>query len=196
MASSSLETAPHPLCTQCGRAARELDEGKKMSRCTACKTVHYCSAEHQKENWKMHKPACASVSSSKPYNVHIDVDRQMTDNSPWCKPLLDSLTIPFGLIVEAEAADLRAKIRSYIEQGGRFILGGPIANYLSLNLVDTMFSDLGASWKYSGYHRTTQSLNLAHRVALYQNLPGDSRQGGFAFVLLDEERLPQGRPQR
>lgn len=33
-------------------------KGKKMKRCSACKTVTYCSAECQREHWPFHKPMC------------------------------------------------------------------------------------------------------------------------------------------
>ncbi|BGP13294.1 hypothetical protein JCM10213_004936 [Rhodosporidiobolus nylandii] len=186
-------------CTQCGHKASGLSGAAQMNRCSACKAVFYCSAEHQ----KVHKPACASRSTSKPYILHIDFHRETTDSAPWCKPLLDSLSLPFsrtyaiatspaqalnvlahpiapkcilctsGEIADVECAELRSQLRKYIEHGGRLVLGGPIANFLHLGKVNSMFADFGApEWAYAGYHRTTHSLNAGH--PLYAALPGSS----------------------
>ncbi|GAA5826322.1 hypothetical protein JCM11251_007253 [Rhodosporidiobolus azoricus] len=175
----------------------------KILRCTACKAVCYCSAEHQKANWKVHKPACAGIASAKPYIVHIDFEREITDHAPWCKPLLDSISIPFSRtyalvtkpaqlmsvldhpippksilctsadLAESAHGDLRAKLRGYIENGGRLVLGGPMPNYLTTEAMETLYTDFGApTWKRGGYFRTTHTLNLGH--PLYQALAGDS----------------------
>lgn len=37
-------------CAVCDKESR--------TRCAACSGVFYCSAEHQKEDWKKHKPIC------------------------------------------------------------------------------------------------------------------------------------------
>ncbi|KAJ8923003.1 hypothetical protein NQ315_001551 [Exocentrus adspersus] len=41
----------------------EVCRGEAERRCSACKLVFYCSAEHQKEHWKEHRDAC------RPYEV-------------------------------------------------------------------------------------------------------------------------------
>lgn len=33
-------------------------ESKLLQKCGACKTVYYCSHQHQKKDWKRHKPLC------------------------------------------------------------------------------------------------------------------------------------------
>lgn len=53
MAAPAMSSAPR--CQVCGRSAGESVE---LMRCAACKAVYYCSADHQKENWKAHKAAC------------------------------------------------------------------------------------------------------------------------------------------
>ena len=55
----------HPnVCHACKRtsnAAFHL-QVEKLLVCTACKIVRYCSAEHQKSNWKYHKTFCKAIS--------------------------------------------------------------------------------------------------------------------------------------
>ncbi|GJN87916.1 hypothetical protein Rhopal_000871-T1 [Rhodotorula paludigena] len=153
------------------------------------------------DNWKTHRAACTATKQSRPYIVHVDWDRETTDEAPWCKPFLDSISIPYsrtyvlvtdleGLatvlghpirpsailcstnITEGKHAELRRYLRAYAENGGRLVIGGPVANYFRLDKVDGMFADLGVNWKMAGYHRTTHSLNVAH--PLFANLPGTS----------------------
>lgn len=38
------------ICSFCKKEATQI--------CSACKTVAYCSREHQKQHWKDHKPQC------------------------------------------------------------------------------------------------------------------------------------------
>lgn len=42
--------SPENVCAVCG-VVSEL-------KCTACKKVAYCGAEHQKNHWKFHKELC------------------------------------------------------------------------------------------------------------------------------------------
>ncbi|GAA6043636.1 hypothetical protein JCM8097_000847 [Rhodosporidiobolus ruineniae] len=204
-ADSPARPAVEMRCAQCKKMVKEL-ELVNMNRCTACKVVHYCTPDCQKTNWKIHKPACVASASSKPYILHIDFNRATSDDAPWCKPLLDSMTIPHsrtyalatspsqasaildhpippaailctsGEIVDDKCADIRTKLRICVENGARLVLGGPIANFLHLGRLDSAFTDFGASWKYMGYHRTTHSLNVAH--PLYASLPGHSPARG------------------
>jgi hypothetical protein len=40
-------------CAVCG-----MTDGVKA--CSACGLIYYCSGEHQKEHWKVHKTVCAA----------------------------------------------------------------------------------------------------------------------------------------
>jgi hypothetical protein len=39
-------------------------KNKNLKACSACGDVFYCSAEHQKENWKSHKGNCKAYKVS------------------------------------------------------------------------------------------------------------------------------------
>ena len=43
------------ICAEC-QVTEEV--AKIFSKCSACKTVHYCSAECQKKHWPIHRPDC------------------------------------------------------------------------------------------------------------------------------------------
>jgi hypothetical protein len=46
-------------CPGCGQVEGEDEVGAgKFKKCTACKTVVYCSKECQKKDWKAHKAVC------------------------------------------------------------------------------------------------------------------------------------------
>jgi hypothetical protein len=54
------EDAPHApvwpgahLCAVCGL--------RGASRCATCHAVHYCCREHQRVDWRRHKPSCVAV---------------------------------------------------------------------------------------------------------------------------------------
>ncbi|GAA5984440.1 hypothetical protein JCM11641_000138 [Rhodosporidiobolus odoratus] len=129
-------------------------------------------------DWKVHKAACTAFTINQPFVVHIDLRRGTTDHAPWCKDLLDSISTPhakthalatsaskalaimnhpfppksvlftMGDIAESTCAELRTKLRQYIEEGGRLVFGGPIANFVNMQDIDSMFSDFGApKWK-------------------------------------------------
>lgn len=38
--------------------------------CSRCKTVVYCSADHQRQDWKRHKTTCQDVYQSHQYELH------------------------------------------------------------------------------------------------------------------------------
>jgi hypothetical protein len=46
-------------------AACEVCGKESKSRCSACKSVFYCGAEHQKEDWKAHKVVCGQKRDEK-----------------------------------------------------------------------------------------------------------------------------------
>eukprot|EP01035_Chromulina_nebulosa_P036741 gene36741-49535_t len=54
-------------------------------RCSQCKTVFYCSPEHQKFHWKIHKTVCAAPNSSKNImnskNSNSTIDSGIANNS-------------------------------------------------------------------------------------------------------------------
>ena len=45
------------LCMNCKQGA-DKERGIKLSKCSVCKIVSYCSKECQKADWKNHKKAC------------------------------------------------------------------------------------------------------------------------------------------
>ncbi|KAJ7596519.1 hypothetical protein C8J56DRAFT_773001 [Mycena floridula] len=47
---------------QCYCGSREGLDGNILLRCSRCKVVSYCSPEHQKADWKNHKPRCIKPS--------------------------------------------------------------------------------------------------------------------------------------
>lgn len=49
-------------CAVCG-----IEATKKCSR---CKTAVYCSAEHQRQDWKRHKVTCQDIYQSNQYELH------------------------------------------------------------------------------------------------------------------------------
>jgi len=46
-------------CAYCGQTAT------KLLLCSGCKAVRYCSAEHQKDDWKKHRAQCKKAAASK-----------------------------------------------------------------------------------------------------------------------------------
>ncbi len=46
--------------------------GENMQQCSACKSVHYCSIDCQKLDWKSHKTACFKVNQVYFSNTAID----------------------------------------------------------------------------------------------------------------------------
>jgi len=52
-------------CHSCGKRERE---NAKLLVCSKCKLAKYCTADCQKQHWKVHKPHC-SVPSARAYNM-------------------------------------------------------------------------------------------------------------------------------
>lgn len=53
---SDLKGNPNEFCMTCGCIAKE---NKKINACAGCKSVYYCSVDHQKKNWDIHKGVCS-----------------------------------------------------------------------------------------------------------------------------------------
>uniref|UniRef100_A0A7S3DVM0 MYND-type domain-containing protein n=1 Tax=Entomoneis paludosa TaxID=265537 RepID=A0A7S3DVM0_9STRA len=49
-------------CRVCGAAAAK--------KCSRCKAVFYCCVEHQKSDWKRHKPSCNDTFQADQYTLH------------------------------------------------------------------------------------------------------------------------------
>ncbi|GAA5864715.1 hypothetical protein JCM1840_002209 [Sporobolomyces johnsonii] len=65
-------------------------------------------------------------------------------------------------IGKAKCADLRTRLKQYIEAGGRLVLGGQLSNFLRLDEFNPLFASFGVSWRRSDYFRTTQELVPSH----------------------------------
>ena len=60
-------------CSECGI----VKEG--LLRCGVCKSVHYCSAEHQKLHWKHHKVFCRKLTNIKKHGKKLFKKKQKKD---------------------------------------------------------------------------------------------------------------------
>ena len=54
---------PTVLCGNCGQL--EGAAGRKLLRCTGCKTARYCDTDCQRQGWAFHKAVCGSGRSRK-----------------------------------------------------------------------------------------------------------------------------------
>lgn len=52
--SSSSSTEPDSVVNSC----RICDQTENLLRCSRCRTVYYCSKDHQRQDWKKHKLEC------------------------------------------------------------------------------------------------------------------------------------------
>lgn len=57
-------------CNYCDKApsdslTKELDRRTALSRCSQCKSVWYCSIDHQKKDWSKHKTQCRPIKTIK-----------------------------------------------------------------------------------------------------------------------------------
>jgi hypothetical protein len=43
---------------------------KATSRCSRCRSVWYCSVEHQRQDWKPHKPTCEDIHKADQLTLH------------------------------------------------------------------------------------------------------------------------------
>jgi hypothetical protein len=51
-----------PCCEVCRREAFEIEGLEKLYQCSRCKRQYYCSKEHQRAHWKIHKMYCMNFS--------------------------------------------------------------------------------------------------------------------------------------
>jgi hypothetical protein len=51
-------------CAKCNKLKTELEKGQKMSKCSRCKEVYYCSKVCQANDWKSHKKSCVKKKSA------------------------------------------------------------------------------------------------------------------------------------
>ena len=58
--------ATKPACAGCGK------RDEKHTKCARCKTVFYCGAECQKQDWKTHKRDCQKLGSEEDPNEAHD----------------------------------------------------------------------------------------------------------------------------
>lgn len=66
-----------PKCAICGEAVRR----DIPTRCSKCKSVYYCTQQHQYDHWPLHKTVCASLAKSPtaqlvaaPQNTYLSPD--------------------------------------------------------------------------------------------------------------------------
>jgi hypothetical protein len=86
-----------------------LSAGEKLSKCSACKSIYFCSKECQKSAWKLHKNACnafakdhkiACVLMTNPSNckeVYLDASDPRFDQAV-PSPVLNKCGIPLALL--------------------------------------------------------------------------------------------------
>ena len=57
-------------CNYCSK------EEEKLQRCSACKQVYYCSAQHQRSDWTNHKSVCKQL-QEQPKEVNSKYAKQI-----------------------------------------------------------------------------------------------------------------------
>ncbi|GMT33043.1 hypothetical protein PFISCL1PPCAC_24340 [Pristionchus fissidentatus] len=55
------------LSSVCSYCFDKSFEEKALSRCAKCKIVHYCSADCQKKDWRIHKTECSFFVEKSPF---------------------------------------------------------------------------------------------------------------------------------
>jgi hypothetical protein len=59
----------HTICCPiCSKTNQDI----KLFKCGGCKSTHYCSKEHQKQDWNNHKSACKYMSNCKKHNKTLN----------------------------------------------------------------------------------------------------------------------------
>jgi MYND finger len=56
-----LQQQQHPASIGDNLCCRICGLDTNVRRCSRCKTAHYCSQEHQRLDWKQHKPDCKRI---------------------------------------------------------------------------------------------------------------------------------------
>ncbi|GAA5979289.1 hypothetical protein JCM10908_002868 [Rhodotorula pacifica] len=153
----------------------------------------------RRAGWKAHKTACAAHKKGLQYLAHFDVDGETTKHASWCAPLINTLSksktrSPYlveslkameevfnhpirlsaifcssGDYAKRGQREMWKLTRSYVEDGGRFLLGGPGVSHMRHDAINEMMSGLGLSWGMYEYMRTTHFRNDAN--PLFASLP-------------------------
>lgn len=83
LASILMHRMPH--CGFCGVNASE----HILMKCSGCLNMYYCGKEHQRFDWKKHKPTCKMQQSTKPHMLGSD-DSQLGTSVPSERSIFDS----------------------------------------------------------------------------------------------------------
>ncbi|EPX71081.1 histone lysine methyltransferase Set6 [Schizosaccharomyces octosporus yFS286] len=138
------------LSTHCSGCT---SEGEKTKRCTACKTIYYCSKACQKADWPLHKLECRALQASRHNGILPSICRllirlyAMSLKDPKSTELLESHITDFPKVAAswtdaeliASAASHYTKI--YQPDLFRFLFCKVAIN--SMNLVTCSFDRLG-----------------------------------------------------
>jgi pre-rRNA-processing protein TSR4 len=79
------------LCEVCGCGATNV--------CSQCKVMRYCSRNHQKNHWKIHKLICGLNSS---VDIDNSIDKDLSDNNASKSTQLNLLLPEYDLFVNQE----------------------------------------------------------------------------------------------
>lgn len=86
------QALPTGECAVCGKEATK--------RCSRCKTTWYCSAEHQKEDWKIHKKTICITSTP------ASKDQHQADQYTLHKTAFDRIIKKYGLDTDAKSTEI------------------------------------------------------------------------------------------
>lgn len=184
-------TVPLPGESALNLTCKLCEKGAGLIRCSGCYAAHYCSVEHQREDWKTHyhRRFCKASSDRAPGSRLIgilDIEGDLpefhwtlrnqiqlrAEASTYMTTTHGALSLlvspsPLAAIWVVSNAlttnpHLLAALLSYVKTGAVIVLGGTMQSFTPLPDLDTMFASLELPWKTSGYHRTTHSLQRSH----------------------------------
>lgn len=67
--STPMSPSPTKKCASCNTLA--TDPEKALKPCAKCQSVHYCSRDCQKKDWKLHKKMCATAAQIYAQNANL-----------------------------------------------------------------------------------------------------------------------------